>query len=436
MSDERKDGSGIIKRIDIPADVKFIMKKLNDASYEAYLVGGAVRDSLMGNQIYDYDVTTSARPDEMLRVFDGMKVLDTGLKHGTLTVYANCEADKKTGGMWVEVTTFRVDGNYSDGRHPDSVCFSTSLREDLARRDFTVNAMAYSEESGLVDPFGGAEDIRQRKIRCVGDPQKRFTEDALRIMRAFRFSAKLGFGIDAETLNAAVKLKERLRLISAERIATEFSKTLKACSPVNTLNIMFDQGFFDIILPNSNITRQDIRYIENSVPSEEIRFSVLFRGKNKESVSRSLKDLKYSNHLINTVIRYSCTKLPAAEQGCGSVSVTSIRKFISACGGCAEATNLCLVALARNETLSDGRSMNDLIEIIKEIENNGDPLSPGDLAVNGRDLISEGIPAGRDIGRIMDLLFTEVLEDPSLNKREILLQKAMYFYNNNNFTAE
>ncbi len=204
--------------MEIPPNITRILDMLENAGYEAYIVGGCVRDSLMGMTPHDYDVTTSALPEETERVFSGMKLIETGLKHGTVTVLSDGEP--------VEITTYRVDGEYHDSRRPDSVTFTRSLREDIARRDFTMNGIAYSPRRGMFDEFGGAEDIRRGIIRCIGDPEKRFREDALRIMRGMRFSASLGFQVEERTAAAMLDNRELLCNISAERIFTELSGLL------------------------------------------------------------------------------------------------------------------------------------------------------------------------------------------------------------------
>jgi len=205
-------------KIPLPAEVMFVIDRLTSAGYEAYSVGGAVRDHVMGRAPGDYDVTTSATPDEMLRVFEGERVVETGLKHGTVTVVKNS--------MNIEVTTYRIDGSYADGRHPDSVEFTSSLTEDLRRRDFTINAMAYSPDGYLVDVFGGTEDIEKKRIRCVGLARERFTEDGLRILRALRFASVLGFTPDEECRDAVRTLTPLLSKISRERIYVEVTKLL------------------------------------------------------------------------------------------------------------------------------------------------------------------------------------------------------------------
>ena len=205
----------------VPADAEQIIEKLNEHGFEAYVVGGCVRDSLLGKEPEDWDITTSAKPEEVKAIFS--RTIDTGIQHGTVTVMLNRQG--------YEVTTYRVDGEYEDGRHPKSVDFTTSLLEDLKRRDFTINAMAYNGREGLVDAFGGMEDLENRVIRCVGSAVNRFTEDALRILRAVRFSAQLDFRIEDETYEAISLIAPNLEKVSKERIATVLTKLLLSGHP-------------------------------------------------------------------------------------------------------------------------------------------------------------------------------------------------------------
>ena len=224
--------------IQLPEDVKSILHILQDAGYEAYAVGGCIRDSLLGRTPDDWDITTSARPEETKALFE--KTIDTGIQHGTVTVMRH--------GRGYEVTTYRVDGEYEDGRHPKEVTFTASLEEDLKRRDFTVNAMAYNEEDGLVDLFGGRQDLERKIIRCVGEANERFEEDALRIMRAVRFSAQLGFTIEERTKEAIRGHADRLRQVSAERIQMELTKLVTSPNP-DFLRIAWETGITAVVLP-------------------------------------------------------------------------------------------------------------------------------------------------------------------------------------------
>ena len=230
------EGSDTVIRI--PNDAKTILEKLNNAGFEAYVVGGCVRDSLLGKTPGDWDICTNALPEQTMEVFEGFHVIPTGLKHGTVTVMLNHEG--------YEITTYRVDGDYTDGRHPDSVSFTTNLKDDVARRDFTVNAMAYSERDGIQDFFGGMEDLKNGIIRCVGEPEKRFGEDALRIMRAVRFASVLGFEIEKSTSDAMRKLYKNLDMVASERINAELNKMLCGKSPARYLE-EYDYLFFHII---------------------------------------------------------------------------------------------------------------------------------------------------------------------------------------------
>ena len=225
-------------KIQIPEQVNFILNSLNEAGYEAFVVGGCVRDALLGREPHDWDITTSALPSKVKEIFG--RTIDTGLKHGTMTVMIDTEG--------YEVTTYRVDGVYEDGRHPREVTFTPSLREDLQRRDFTINAMAYGVKEGLVDLFGGRQDLASGLIRAVGDPMKRFSEDALRIMRAVRFSAQLGYEIEEKTLKAASALAPNLQKISSERIRDELEKTLLSERP-DLLSTAWKAGITKEFLP-------------------------------------------------------------------------------------------------------------------------------------------------------------------------------------------
>ena len=254
----------------IPAAIEYVLRQLEAGGYEAYLVGGCVRDHLRGQAPSDFDVTTSALPDETERVFAGDRVIETGLKHGTVTVLRD--------GMPVEITTYRTEGAYSDGRHPDSVAFTRSLAEDLCRRDFTVNAIAMDVHGGIVDLYGGREDLAAGCLRAVGDPVTRFNEDALRILRAFRFAAKLGFAIEPATLAAAIALAPRLRMVSRERICAELTKLVCAPHAAEALTQMADGGVFDSLFDAPQINRRALAYLSTLPARADIRLAALFYG--------------------------------------------------------------------------------------------------------------------------------------------------------------
>ena len=401
-------------RIDIPEYAAQIIRRIEDAGFEAYIVGGSVRDSLMGRPVHDYDLTTSAVPDEMLAIFSrpGDRVLPTGIKHGTVSV--------RGGDEWLEITTYRVDGSYSDGRHPDSVLFTRALADDLSRRDFTVNAMAYSDRSGIVDLFGGRDDIRRRVIRCVGDPELRFTEDALRILRAFRFAARLGFSIDADTLRAATELRGRLALIAAERKAAELCGLLAADDPAPTLRLMRACGVLGVILPDV-IGRLDAAgdcfgAVSRVRADAAIRLGTLLRGVPREEVEACVKNLKFSNDDCKKTVAAATFPLPT------DAGEASLRRFAGAYGP--HADTVLAAAAAHGERLPDGSDAAEARKKLAAVLASGAPLTLKSLAVNGNDLAAAGIAKGRETGRILAALLAEVLEDPSRNEREALLRRA------------
>lgn len=316
-------------RIELPEAVRNIINTLQSAGYEAWAVGGCVRDSILGRVPDDWDITTSARPEQVKAIFK--KTVDTGIQHGTVTVLWN-----RAG---YEVTTYRIDGEYEDSRHPKEVQFTASLREDLRRRDFTINAMAYNEEAGLVDIFGGIEDIRAKKIRCVGDPMERFSEDALRMMRAVRFSAQLGYEIEEETEAAICRLSPTLQKISAERIRTELVKLLISPHP-ELLEACWRTGMTAVFLPEFdrmmetsqnnphhcyNVGEHTIRAMKASAPEKTLRLALLFhdmgkpetkttdgegidhfRGhevKSSDMARTVMRRLKFDNNTIDRVVR-------------------------------------------------------------------------------------------------------------------------------------
>lgn len=280
-------------RIEAPESVRFIIKRLKDNNYDAYAVGGCVRDSILGRVPKDWDITTDATPMQVKAIF--RKTIDTGIQHGTVTVMID-----HTG---YEVTTYRIDGEYEDSRHPKEVIFTQNLRKDLERRDFTINAMAYNDYSGVVDEFDGIGDIKRHVIRCVGDPMERFSEDALRIMRAVRFSAQLSFDIEDETRKAIVTLAGTLKNISRERIHTELLKTLMSDNPWRVKD-MFDLGIMPVIIPET--CKCDANYVkallhEDILDDSYLRMAALFSGLDYKTVHSIIKGLKLDNNTLNYV---------------------------------------------------------------------------------------------------------------------------------------
>lgn len=380
-----------------PKHIRFVIERLRAHGFEAYLVGGALRDALLSREPGDFDVTTSALPTEMQAVFADQRVIETGLKHGTLTVLAD--------GCPVEVTTYRIDGEYRDARHPESVRFTRSLGEDLARRDFTVNAMAYSEETGLVDLFGGREDLEGGIIRAVGDPETRFSEDALRILRAFRFASKLGFVIEPKTLAAIEKCKDGLLKISAERIAAELEGLLVGQNAYEALLLMKKSGVLTLVLPEAAVDKAVC-----TLPREfAVRLAYLLKNTEKEALSARLHALRLSNATIRSV-----TTLVWLSQGESlPTHEPEVRRLMAKSG---ELFEPFLAMLEAN-----GLKVEPAREAAARIRARGDCLSVSHLALNGADLVALGYK-GKAVGATLDLLLNAVLDDPTLNEKEKLIQ--------------
>lgn len=433
--------------IEMPPAAMRIIDRLQEAGYEAYIVGGCVRDSLLGRTPEDWDITTSALPEQVKALF--RRTVDTGIQHGTVTVMDKNES--------YEVTTYRLDGEYADGRHPVSVAFTGSLLEDLKRRDFTINAMAYNGENGLIDAFDGIGDLRNGLIRCVGSPEERFGEDALRMMRAVRFSAQLGFAIEGETLAAISKLAPSLCQISRERIQMELNKLLVSGHP-EYFRILYETGMTKEILPEFDqlmTLPQNNRYhcytvgehtlasVQAAPPELTLRLTMLLHdvgkawcattdaagvshfkghaGKGAEWAESFLRRLKYDNHTIDKVvrlIRYHDDRFPAEKK--------AVRRAMNRIGPelfpdlirVMRADTLAKSDLAREEMLPVLEQIQALSE---EILADGECLTLKQLAIHGADLIAAGCEPGPQMGEILSELLQLVLEDPEKNRRDILL---------------
>ena len=384
-----------------PDHVDNLIRRLTDAGYEAYLVGGGLRDLLLGTAPADFDLTTSATPDEMLSVFSDMKTIPTGLKHGTLTVLSE--------GGAVEITTFRLDGEYTDSRHPDAVSFTRSLEEDLARRDFTVNAMAYNKEKGLVDLFGGRSDLEAGIIRAVGDPHKRMTEDALRIMRALRFEAQLGFSIDEKTEGALRDCREGLSSVSAERRATELIKLLTARYPVRAMRRLLDLGIGEFLLGNYTPTRRLVEILPCVDTAPSARLGALLFDSDTDRARKILHSLKLSNALVNeTLTILSARELPLPKTDADA------RRFIARLGKSALTAAKIRAALGESDTS----------DLLHKVLLEGFCASVAELAIDGSDLMLLGY-SGKEIGKGLEALFEIVLDAPEKNEKEILIKEAL-----------
>lgn len=435
--------------MDIPEKAAMVIKELMDHGFEAYAVGGCVRDSILGRRPEDWDITTSARPEQVKHIFP--RTIDTGIEHGTVTVLMDRES--------FEVTTYRVDGDYEDHRHPKEVTFTASLEEDLKRRDFTINAMAYNPETGLVDIFHGMEDLKQGIIRCVGNPEARFNEDALRILRAIRFSAQLGFCIDEATRRAMSGRAEDLKEVSAERIRVELVKLLISKHP-EYIREACRLGITRVILPEYDrivgvaqhtpnhiydVEEHTLLALKNIEPNTSLRLTMLFHDFGKpvvkktdggrdifykhpevsaEMCRRILKRLKFDNHTLEKVYRlvkwHGLKYLPndvSVRRALNRVGSDIFEDFIKVQRADISAKNPVVVP----------KKMRQLAEkeaIYRKIIRRGDCFHVKMLAVNGRDLIQAGIPQGPILGAVLERLVERVIDEPELNEREKLLELA------------
>lgn len=405
--------------IEMPKDVEEIINKLTKAGFEAFAVGGCVRDTLLMRNPGDWDVTTSALPEQVKEIFP--KTIDTGIQHGTVTVMKN-----KTG---YEVTTYRIDGEYEDSRHPKSVEFTRNLTEDLKRRDFTINAMAYNHEAGIVDEFNGIEDLENRIIRCVGNPVHRFEEDALRMMRAVRFSAQLDFVIEQETFDAIVRLSDTIAKVSKERIQTELSKILVSNHP-DYLMRLCDGGIMAVILPEvdevlkSNKGKVVLRAMAEAENILAVRYGILLSSVGEEKAIQILKKLRLDNHTVNTaskIVRYADTDVKPFE--------TDVRKAMHEMGkeifSLVYKAKTALVKAKEKELgipmLGRLNDINKVCRMYDTIIKRGDCIDIRDLALKGTDLIEHGIQPGAHMGEILDRLLMIVLEKPDVNNKEELI---------------
>lgn len=436
----------------LPEKVNYILSRLRAAGYEAYAVGGCVRDALLGIEPHDWDICTAAAPDETHAVFSGHSVRDTGLQHGTVTLVLDGEP--------FEITTFRVEGSYSDSRHPDSVRFTASIAEDLARRDFTINAMAYNGERGLVDPFGGQADLAAGLIRCVGDPAARFTEDALRILRAMRFAARFGFGVEPETAKAMRTLSGRLRLVAPERVRAELEGLLTAPGAADVLlgypdvpgvvipEILPCVGF-DQLNPYHiyDVWEHTVRAVENIPPEPILRWTMLLhdlgkppcfseKGEGRRGhfyghgrVSAVLADeimmrLRFSNgdreairELVENHDRFIAPNKRAVRRELGRVGREQFDRSLLVRIADIKAQN----PVYGPERLAE---MEHIRALADEIEAADECVSLKTLAVRGDDLLAIGYRPGPALGAELRRLLSVVLDEPEKNDRETLLAIA------------
>lgn len=386
--------------IAVPEQVKSILTRLNAAGFAAYAVGGCVRDSLLGRPVHDWDICTAARPEEMPGCFAGERLLPTGVQHGTMTLLQNGEP--------FEITTFRCDGDYTDHRRPDSVRFVRELELDLARRDFTVNAMACDAAGRVFDPFGGQNDLRNGVLRCVGEPQKRLNEDALRILRALRFAANYNFKIEPATAKAMVELKDTLCRVSAERILQELRRLLPAAAAGRVL-----EEFYPVVwvflpeLPENFALRQAFA----CCPAEEtLRFALLLSPLAREDSESALRRLRAENALCRGVGEVlELLSLPLPED------LPALKRQAARFGPATLRTAL-------QVRQAKGEDTTALLERLQQLEEENACLSVKQLAVNGRELLSLGF-TGKEIGAVQQFLLNAVLEGAK-NEKEVLLTLA------------
>jgi len=395
--------------IKLPPNVDKIISKLQGNGYEAYAVGGCVRDSILGRVPGDWDITTSAMPEETKALFQ--KTFDTGIEHGTVTVLLDGEG--------YEVTTYRIDGEYEDNRHPKEVTFTRCLEEDLLRRDFTINAMAYNHKDGLKDLFGGIEDINRKVIRCVGDAHARFSEDALRILRGIRFAAQLGFEIEDCTRAGMRELAPTLKNISAERIQVELVKTLVSPNPT-LLNDAYKLGITKQFLPELdeqlNVNENVLKLLERVRAEKVLRLTMLFNiAVNEEEVKKILKRLKFDNDTLNKVsklVRYYNYNIE--ETG------TAVRHAINIIG---EELFPYYLEVCNADLYAKKSHLDRIKELYQEILEKGQCVSLKTLAVSGKDLIQAGMKPGKEIGDKLGEFLGLVLDNPELNTKEELLSR-------------
>ena len=433
-------------KIQLPEKVKVVIQTLEAAGYEAYAVGGCVRDSVLGRIPADWDITTSALPDQVKELFH--RTIDTGIEHGTVTVMMDKEG--------FEVTTYRVDGEYRDHRHPEQVNFTGELKEDLRRRDFTINAMAYNDRCGMVDAFGGIEDLKHGVIRCVGVARERFEEDALRILRAVRFAAQLGFEIEKETADAARALTGNLKDISAERIQTELVKLLVSPHP-EMLRTAYELGITRVVLPEFDVMMETpqhhphhmysvgehtLKALEFTDPEKVLRLSVLFHDFGKpqtrttvdgvdhfhghanvsaQETVRIMRRLKFDNATMDQVKRivlyHDARPQPDERQ---------IRRLLHRAGedifpGLFQVMGADILAQSEYRKMEKLVNLERVHQVYDEILKRKDCISLKNLQVTGKDLIAAGMKPGKKIGEILNQMLEDVLETPEHNEREYLL---------------
>ncbi len=441
--------------IKLPETTAYIIERIEKNGFEAFAVGGCIRDSLLGRVPNDWDITTSAKPEDIMNIFEN--TVETGIEHGTVTVVIDKEP--------YEVTTYRIDGDYTDGRHPDSVEFTENIEEDLSRRDFTINAMAYNNSTGLVDVFGGREDLENRVIRCVGNPKKRFEEDALRMMRGIRFSAQLGFSIDKDTFKAIEEMADSISAVSIERINVEFTKTLM--SDAKKIMIYHETGILKNVLPElytiekenlrkdfsieksikmgiecANLCKKDLAcrlagffvYINEAIGIENTKKILKKMRYDNKTISKTCELLKYSMRNISNNkedLKYLLMKLDSVEllEDLIDLKAAEVDTYLetqkkifedeSTKNDESDKVGLEVLEAFTVESLI---VLNNVENTLKEIVDNKECFRVKDLDINGKDLIAAGVKPGKEIGEMLNKILKEVIKNPDINKKEKLLE--------------
>lgn len=436
--------------IQLPSEVRLIIERLNKNGFEGYAVGGCIRDLILNKTPYDWDITTSAKPNEILDIFSDFKTADTGIKHGTVTVIMNHKP--------FEITTYRTEGSYSDNRHPDKVEFSTSIEDDLSRRDFTMNAVAYNEYSGIYDPFGGINDINNKVIKSIGNPDVRFNEDALRILRGLRFSAVLGFGIEENTVKSMLKNKALLNNISKERISSEFNKLITGDNAYNVIKNSRDiiAQFIPEIIPSFEFDQHNPHHcfdvwehsliaLKNTENDKNLRLTIFFHDlgkpeclkfdeqgighfkkhniKSAEITRTVLKRLKYDSKTLKEVtwlVLHHDDKLKCDRQ--------SVKHYIGEYGKEAM-IKLMKIQLADNLAKAEKNSLRfrtakEILRQIYDITENNECCTVSELKISGDDIISLGVPSGKRVGEILKSLLELVICGECENSKDKLIKKA------------
>lgn len=398
-------------KIKVPEDCKFIINKLESAGYEAYIVGGCVRDFLLGKTPQDWDITTSALPEQVKSLFSN--TVDTGIAHGTVMVVRHGEG--------YEITTYRVDGEYKDGRHPEAVTFTRSLEEDLKRRDFTINAFAYNDTKGLVDLFGGMDDLNNKIIKAVGNPYERFNEDALRIMRAIRFAAQLGFEVERETLKAIESFSDNLAKVSMERIRVEFEKTLLSDNP-EMVEIFFKLGMGKYIVPGfeNKCAGFDSGLAKKMDKNRYLLLACFLRHLSYEESRKVISEMKYDNKTKEAVSKIVLHMDENWQWKDTDNTKISVKKLLSELGE----EEFFLVCRYKHEAAAQAakKDYEKISQIAEEIIMAGEAYTISQLDITGNDLIEAGVKEGSFVGEKLRFLLDRVIEDPSLNEKDKLLK--------------